>query len=78
MIEESFTTSGLKMYIIVFISTPELHATWRTEEHRCPPGRILSNTNTKNMQVPSPFEGTLCVYFIGAFPLYLRIFADNL
>lgn len=57
----------------MFISTPELHASWRTEEHRRSPGRIFSNTDTKNMQVPSPFEGILCVYFMVAFSLCLHI-----
>jgi hypothetical protein len=28
------------------------------KEHRCSPGRIFSNTNTKDVQVPSPFKGT--------------------
>ena len=30
------------------------------------------------MQIPSTFEGTFCVFFIVAFPLYLYIFADDL
>lgn len=57
----------------MFISTPELHATWRTEEHRCSPRRIFSNTNTKNMQIPSLIEGILCLYLIVSFSLYLHI-----
>ena len=68
----------LKNIIRCLYFHPELHAARRTEEHRCPSGRILGNANTKNMQIPSTFEGTLCVFFIVAFLLYLYIFADDL
>lgn len=61
------------MSLIMPIFTPELHATFRTEEHRCPSGRIFSNSNSENMQVPPHFEGILYVYFIIAFSLYLHI-----
>lgn len=73
MIEESFTTSGLKIWLIMFISSPELHATWRTKEHRCSPGRIFSNPDTKNMQVPPSPEGSLYIYFVATFSLYLHV-----
>jgi hypothetical protein len=49
----------------MFIFIPELHAAWRTKEHRCSPGRIFSNTNTKDMQVSSAFEGSL--FFVPAY-----------
>lgn len=35
-------------------------------------------TPIQDMQIPSTFEGTFCVFFIVAFPLYLYIFADDL
>ena len=76
MMEESFTASGFKNIITGVCFHPELHAARRTEKHRCPPGRLLSDTNTKNMQVPSSFKGILCIYCsICLLPAY---FAYNL
>lgn len=45
------------MHLCLFVFPAELHATGRTEEHGRAPGRVLSDTDTKNMQVPAPLEG---------------------
>lgn len=46
------------------LSSSALHAAWREEKHRYPPGGVPAYTYSKDLQIPSAVEGRKKIKFL--------------